>query len=77
MSLWSAPLNKQFLGSLDAMTGEIRKQLDTGGMMLSSTIMDNVMVNMLQEAGNAPFFRSREKFHTVVLRGVRNVSEAL
>ena len=30
----------------------------------------------LQEAGNAPFCVSQEKFHAVVLRGVGNVSEA-
>ena len=29
-----------------------------------------------EEAGNAPFCRSQEKFHTVVLRGPRNISEA-
>ena len=29
-----------------------------------------------KEAGNAPFCRSQEKFHTVVLRGVRNTSGA-
>ena len=29
-----------------------------------------------EEARNTPFCPSQEKFHTVVLRGVRNISEA-
>jgi hypothetical protein len=29
-----------------------------------------------QEARNTPFCPSQEKFHTVVLRGVRNISDA-
>ena len=33
-------------------------------------------LGLLEEAQNTPFCPSQKKFHTVVLRGVRNISEA-